>query len=142
MCPDLVSNVELTEVMRWKETAIYGYDDLDFSVAVTGVEQVAYLHLQQPQLQRQGSKARGQQAYAGSWTESSESIDTIQLKRGTLYILIFIYTGVKITSRGARDKFNFRQDKHIFPPNVRWASKKFSASLFDNIFRTSYLVKI
>ena len=45
----------------------------------------------------------------------------------------------KITCPGARDKSNFRQDKHIFSPNVRWASKKFSASLFDDIFRTSYL---
>ena len=47
--------------------------------------------------------------------------------------------GKKITCPGARDKLNFRQDKHIFSPNVRRASKKFSASLFDNIFRTSYL---
>ena len=39
------------------------------------------------------------------------------------------YTGVKkITCPGARDKLNFRKDKHIFSPNVRWASQKFSAS--------------
>ena len=43
----------------------------------------------------------------------------------------------KITCPGARDKLNFRQDKHIFSPNVRRGSKKFSASLFDNILRTS-----
>ena len=49
-----------------------------------------------------------------------------------------LYSGVKkITCPGARDKLNFRQDKHIFSPNVRRTSKKFSASLFDNIFRTS-----
>ena len=47
--------------------------------------------------------------------------------------------GKKITCPGALDKLNFRQDKHIFSPNVRWASKKFNASIFDNIFRTSYL---
>ena len=33
----------------------------------------------------------------------------------------------------------FRQDKHVFSPKVRRASKKFIASLFDNTFRTSYL---
>ena len=42
--------------------------------------------------------------------------------------------GKKITCPGARDKLNFRQDKHIFSPNVRRTSEKFSASLFDNIF--------
>ena len=53
---------------------------------------------------------------------------------------ILVIAGVKkITCPGARDKLNFRQDKHIFSPNVRRASKKFSAILFDNIFRTSYL---
>ena len=57
-----------------------------------------------------------------------------------------LYRGKKITCPGARDKLNFRQDKHIFSPNVRRASKKFSASLFfleysvsDKTFRTSYL---
>ena len=45
--------------------------------------------------------------------------------------------GKKITCPGARDMLNFRQDKHIFSPNVRRTSKKFS--LFDNIFRTSKL---
>ena len=45
--------------------------------------------------------------------------------------------GKKITCPGARDKLNFRQDKHIFSPNVRGTSEKFSARLFDNIFRTS-----
>ena len=48
-----------------------------------------------------------------------------------------LYSGKKITCPGARDKLNFRQDKHIFSPNVRRTSRKFSASLFDNIFRTS-----
>ena len=53
---------------------------------------------------------------------------------------VISFTGVKkITCPGARDKLNFRQDKHIFSPNVRRTSKKFSASLFDNIFRTSKL---
>ena len=47
--------------------------------------------------------------------------------------------GKKITCPGAEDKLNFRQDKHIFSPNVRRTSKKFSASLFDNIFWTSKL---
>ena len=53
--------------------------------------------------------------------------------------------GKKITCPGARDKLNFRHDKHIFSPNIQQASKKFSASLFfleylvsDNTFRTSY----
>ena len=50
-----------------------------------------------------------------------------------------IARGKKITCPGARDKLNFRQDKRIFSPNVRRASKKFSVSIFDNIFRTSYL---
>ena len=31
--------------------------------------------------------------------------------------------GKKITCPGARDKLNFRQDKHIFSPNVRRTSK-------------------
>ena len=53
---------------------------------------------------------------------------------------MYIYIrGKKITCPGARDKLNFRQDKHIFSPNVWRASKKFSASLFDSIFWTSYL---
>ena len=54
-----------------------------------------------------------------------------------------IYRGKKITCPGARDKLNFRQDKHIFSPNVLRTSKKFTDSLcfldkdklFDN--RTS-----
>ena len=37
--------------------------------------------------------------------------------------------GKKITCPGARDKLNFRQDKHIFSPNVRRASKKLIASV-------------
>ena len=51
--------------------------------------------------------------------------------------------GKKITCPGAQDKWNFRQDKHIFSPNVRRTSKKFYASLFyldkDKLFsyRTS-----
>ena len=51
--------------------------------------------------------------------------------------------GKKITCPDARDKLNFRQDKPIFSPNVRRASKKISASLFflekDKLFgnRTS-----
>ena len=51
--------------------------------------------------------------------------------------------GKKITCPGARDKLNFRQDKHIFSPNVLWTSKNFTDSLFfldkDKLFgnRTS-----
>ena len=51
--------------------------------------------------------------------------------------------GKKITCPGARDKLNFRQDKHIFSPNVRLTSKKLNASIFfvdkDKLFgnRTS-----
>ena len=54
-------------------------------------------------------------------------------------VYIYIYRGKKITCPGARDKLNFRQDKHIFSLNVQRASKKSSVHLFDNIFRTSYL---
>ena len=54
-----------------------------------------------------------------------------------IYIYMYIYMGKTITCPGAQDKLNFRQDKHIFSPNVWRASEKFSASLFDNIFRTS-----
>ena len=59
-----------------------------------------------------------------------------------MYIYIYI-RGKKITCPGARDKLNFRQDKHIFSPNVLWTSKKFTDSLFfldkDKLFgnRTS-----
>ena len=42
--------------------------------------------------------------------------------------------GKKITCPGARDKLNFRQDKHIFSPNVRRTSKKLSASLYTIYF--------
>ena len=45
-----------------------------------------------------------------------------------------IFRGKKITCPGARDKWNFRQDKQIFSSNVRRASKKFRTSLFDNYF--------
>ena len=54
-----------------------------------------------------------------------------------------MYRGKKITCPGARDKLTFRQDKHIFSPNVRRASKKSIASVLffdkDNLFgnRTS-----
>ena len=42
-----------------------------------------------------------------------------------------LYTGVKkITCPGAQDKLNFRQDKHIFSPNVLRTSKKITDSLF------------
>ena len=60
-----------------------------------------------------------------------------------LYIYIYIYRGKKITCPGVLDKFNFRQDKHIFSPNVLRTSKKFTDSLFflnkDKLFgnRTS-----
>ena len=37
--------------------------------------------------------------------------------------------GKKITCPGARDKLNFRQDKHIFSPNVRRTSKKLNDSI-------------
>ena len=58
---------------------------------------------------------------------------TAQRQVGPMYV----YRGKKITCPGARDKLNFSQDKHIFSTNVQRTSKKFSASLFDNIFRTS-----
>ena len=51
--------------------------------------------------------------------------------------------GKKITCPGAWGKLNFRQDKHIFSPNVRQTSKKIDASIFfldkDKLFgnRTS-----
>ena len=38
--------------------------------------------------------------------------------------------GKKITCPGARDKLNFRQEKHIFSPNVLRTCKKFTDSLF------------
>ena len=47
---------------------------------------------------------------------------------------ICMYRGKKISCPGAWDKLNFRQDKHIFSLNVRRASKKSSACLFDNVF--------
>ena len=56
--------------------------------------------------------------------------------------------GKKITCPGARDKLNFRQDKHIFSPNVLWTSKKFTDSLFfldkDKLFgnRTSKIFDV
>ena len=34
-----------------------------------------------------------------------------------------------MTCPGARGKLNFRQDKHIFSPNVRQTSKKIDAIL-------------
>ena len=41
-------------------------------------------------------------------------------------------TGVKkITWLGARNKLNFRRDKHILSLNVWWAGKKFSAAYFS-----------
>ena len=54
-----------------------------------------------------------------------------------------MHRGKKITCLGARDKLNFRQDKHIFSPNVLRTSKKITDSLFfldkDKLFgnRTS-----
>ena len=78
----------------------------------------------------------------------------LSYKENNLYMIILIYhnnmdsyhrnfRGKKITCPGARDKLNFRQDKHIFSPNVRRTSKKLSASIFfldtDKLFgnRTS-----
>ena len=60
----------------------------------------------------------------------------ISIKGRSINIL---YRGKKITCPGAQGKLNFRQDKHIFSPNVWRTSKKFSASLFINIYRTSNL---
>ena len=57
----------------------------------------------------------------------------------TCYMYLMMYRCKKITCPGAQNKLNFRQDKHIFSPNVLQTSKKFSASLFDDTFRTSYL---
>ena len=41
-----------------------------------------------------------------------------------------MHRGKKITCPGARDKLNFRQDKHTFSPNVWRTSKKLNASIF------------
>ena len=49
------------------------------------------------------------------------------------------FRGKKFTCPGARANLNFMQDKHIFSPNVWWASKKSSANLLFHIFRTSNL---
>ena len=53
---------------------------------------------------------------------------------------MYRYRGKKITCPGARDKLNFRQDKHIFSPNVWRTSKKLNASIYFSLTRTSYLV--
>ena len=59
------------------------------------------------------------------------------------YYLETSLRGKKITCPCARDKLNFRQDKHIFSPNVRRTSTKFTDGLFfldkDKLFgnRTS-----
>ena len=45
-----------------------------------------------------------------------------------------MFRGKKIICPGAEDKLNFRQDKHIFSPNVRRPSKKLSASLYTIYF--------
>ena len=39
----------------------------------------------------------------------------------------YILRGKKITCPGAWHELNFRQDKHIFSPNVQRASEKISA---------------
>ena len=73
------------------------------------------------------------------------SSDSVLMIITNLSICIFIYLnrGKKITCPGARDKLNFRQDKHIFSPNVRRRSKKLNASILfldkDKLFgnRTS-----
>ena len=75
---------------------------------------------------------------------SLNSINTLAIihdSKNCFFMLVYLsdFRGKKITCPGARDKLNFRQDKHIFSPNVRQASKKLSASLFDNKFRTCYL---
>ena len=73
------------------------------------------------------------------------------LKAGTSYFSHFTgcyqvstyARGKKITCPGARDKLNFKQDKHIFSPNVLRTSKKYTDNLFfldkDKLFgnRTS-----
>ena len=63
-----------------------------------------------------------------------------------LYQNDYIHTHIGITSRGnkitcpgARDKLNFRQEKHIFSPNVQRTSKKFYV-VYLSLTRTSYLV--
>ena len=59
-----------------------------------------------------------------------------------IYIYVYI-RGKKITCPGAWDKLNFKQDKHIFSPNVLRTSKKYTDNLFfldkDKLFgnRTS-----
>ena len=78
---------------------------------------------------------------------SYQSITTIlenDLKQHQSKIYKYLrFRGKKITCPGARDKLNFRQDKHIFSPNVRRTSKKLNASILfldkDKLFgnRTS-----
>ena len=72
---------------------------------------------------------------------------TVEIEKLFCFVVCFFQEwksrGKKITCPGARDKLNFRQDKHIFSPNVLWTSKKFTDSLFvlgkDKLFgnRTS-----
>ena len=55
--------------------------------------------------------------------------------------LLSVCRGKKITCPGARDKLNFRQDKHIFSPNVlRTFEVKNSLIVYFSVTRTSYLV--
>ena len=55
-------------------------------------------------------------------------------------ISLYLTRGKKITCPGARDKLNFRQDKHIFSSNVRRTSKKLILLVYFSLTRTSYLV--
>ena len=52
---------------------------------------------------------------------------------------MYIYRGKKITCPGARDKLNFRQDKHIFYP-MSGGQVKNSMLVYFSLTRTSYFV--
>ena len=92
---------------------------------------------------------KGTDVSYGPWVDRQRWVILIVHVRGRVQNRLFCvgcqYTvkinirGKKITCPGARDKLNFRQDKHIFSPNVRRASKKFYA-LYFSLTRTSYLV--
>ena len=62
-----------------------------------------------------------------SWIFCKNIVIYIKLNQ----IILYTSSGVKKkTCPGARDKFNFRQDKHTFSPNVQRASQKFCARLY------------
>ena len=53
-----------------------------------------------------------------------------------IYIYIYIYRGNKITCPGARDKLNFRQDKHIFLHPMSGGQVKNAVQVYLKIYWT------